>query len=466
LRSIHETRPHATAEYQADRDGRFAWILCTWHPETSIELEEIRTEIKLEILNSGLRDVSKLDVGKWFKNFFADLHWKLHARLLKTNLKEKGVSVFLGLLFENELHFVQFGRVFCAITQKNKLVPVGQNWHNFHVKGHAELNLLGFSDDDIKVRPQNVLIPEKESLIVLPGSVANPLFAQNPDAGSVLALLESFTGNPSAMWLMFTNQPPMTKAKRKRINKLHISTFILILLTIVAITYVIFGNRFIDVGVRKLRALFHSGQKTSLEQVPEVLNVSGNKIVRYLGRAVSMPAKDVGLEIAWSTDLPYEITVPPTFNFGSLFLASNEILMAFNKKDQHLQWKNSLPARIACVKVTSEGLIVNLADHRIMGISFNGKKMWEQNIDSCGTEGQMLPAVEITNENDPRMDGSITVVPSAKAISVISSASGEIMAKIPLTEDLKFFTDYDANASCFYAVIQNSLACVRMKVSN
>lgn len=466
LRSIHETRPHATAEYQADRDGKFAWMLCTWHPETSLALEEIRTEIKLEVMNAGIQTVSKLDVGKWFKSFFTDLHWKLHARLLKTDLKEKGVSVFLGLLFENELHYVQFGRIFCGITHKHKLQPVGQNWQNFHFKSHVDMNLLGLSDEDIRVRPQSVLIPEKESLLVVPGAIANPLFGQEPDASGLLPLLESFAGNSTAMWLMFTNQPPLAKAKRKRFNKLHISTFILILFTLVAIAYVIFGNRFIDVGVRKLRALFKSNGKTTLEQIPDYLNVSGDKFVRYLGRAASKPAREVGLEIAWSTDLNYAVTAPPAFNYDSIFLVSNDILMAFRKKDRRLEWKQSLPAPVSCVKVTSSGLIAHLADNRILGIGFEGNRVWEQQISSCGLEGTMLPAEEITNEDDPRVDGSITVVPSTKAISVLDSGNGDIMAQIPLKEDLKYFSGFDAYASCFYAVIQNSIACVRMKVSN
>lgn len=466
LRSIHETHPNATAEYQADRDGKFAWILCTWHPESSVELEEIRAEIKLEVMNAGIRDVSKLDVGKWFKSFFSDLHWKLHARLLKTNLKEKGVSVFLGLLFDNELHFVQFGRVFCAITNKNKLAPVGQNWQNFHLKTHADMNLLGLADDDIRIRPQSVLVPEKESLLVLPGAIANPLFGQNPDASSILALLESFSGNSTAMWLMFTNQPALAKAKRKRFNKLHIATTILILFTLMAIAYVIFGNRFIDVGVRKLRALFKSNGKTTLEQIPDYLNVSGDKLVRYVVRAASRPVRDVGLEIAWSTDLNYAVTAAPTFNYDSIFLVSNDILMAFSKKDRKLEWKQSLPAPISCVKVTSTGMIAHLQDNRILGIGFDGNRMWEQKISSCGQEGTMLPAEEITNEDDPRVDGSLSVVPSTKAITVLNSSNGDIMAQIQLKEDMKFFSGYDTDASCFYTVIENSIACVRMKVSN
>ncbi|MDZ4182914.1 MAG: hypothetical protein U1B83_08565, partial [Candidatus Cloacimonadaceae bacterium] len=97
IQSRMAVAPQAMCEYQASQDGKFAWFVCAWHPEKSFALEEIQAEIKLEIINSGIRTLSKMEAEKWIKDLFADFHWKLHARFRKTDLVEKGISLFFGI---------------------------------------------------------------------------------------------------------------------------------------------------------------------------------------------------------------------------------------------------------------------------------------------------------------------------------------------------------------------------------
>lgn len=463
LSALMDSRPQALCEFHADRDGKHAWFLCSWHPEKNEVLEEIQAEIKLEILNSGIESVSKMEAEKWFKTLFADFHWKLHARLRKSDLSEKGISVMLGILFGQELYFVQFGRVFCALLQKNSVQCVGQNWKNFHLQTHAQLNLLGFSEAEIKVKPQRVLIGERQSLVVLPGSIATPLFNNNPDTSSIMPLLESFSSANGAMWMLLEHKSDLSKSKKRGFSRLHLSTFLLILLTLLTIAYVLFGNRFIDMLIRRARMMVSSRKPVALEKIPEYLELGNSRIIK----AAQVPAKNVELEIAWATELPYKLTSTPAFNLETLYLASDNVLMAFHKRSRKLLWKVSLSADIKSMVNTRNGLILLLEDNTMLGYSDKGSQLWQQTWKAeKDYQAQYLYSHELTGDHNPRIDGSITVIPSHSGILAIDSNSGEKMSEISLREPLQYISGYDSFASCYYAVAGNSVFCINVKIQN
>lgn len=463
LSALMDSRPQALCEFHADRDGKHAWFLCSWHPEKNEVLEEIQAEIKLEILNSGIENVSKMEVEKWFKTLFADFHWKLHARLRKSDLSEKGISVVLGILYGQELYFVQFGRMFCALLNKNSVQCVGQNWKNFHLQTHAQLNLLGFSEAEIKVKPQRVLIGEKQSLVVVPGSIASPLFNNNPDSASIMPLLESFSSANGALWMLLEHKSDLSKSKKRGFSRLHISTFLLILLTLLTIAYVIFGNRFIDMLIRRARMMVSSRKPVALEKIPEYLELGNSKIIK----AAQVPAKNVELEIAWTTELPYKLTCVPAFNLETLYLASDNVLMAFEKRSRKLLWNVSLPASITTMVNTRNGLILLLEDNTMLGYSDKGSQIWQQSWKGdINTDTHFLHSQELTSGDNPRIDGSITVIPTNKGIMAVDSNSGEKMSEISMREDLQYISCYDSFASCYYVVTGNNVMCINLKIQN
>ena len=69
LHSCEASPPRSVCEYKASRDGSFAWFLLTFHPEKDNVLEEIVAEIKLEVINSKINAISRLEI-KSLKNFF------------------------------------------------------------------------------------------------------------------------------------------------------------------------------------------------------------------------------------------------------------------------------------------------------------------------------------------------------------------------------------------------------------
>jgi len=466
LRSKAQTPPQAICEYQVEKDGRYGWFLCTWHPETQHELEEIQAEIKLEIMNSDIRNVSKLEADKWLRSFFADFHWKLHARMRRTELKEKGISLFLGLMYDNEIHFAQFGRMFCALGNPKKTAAVGREWENFHFQTLDQLNLLGLSEAEIRVKPQKVLVPERNFLLVLPGLMARDLFGSHFDAGSVNALLDSLAAKPGALWLLLGNEPELSKPKRKGFSRLHLATTLLILFTLPAIVYVIFGGRFFEMTWRKARMLFQSKKPIPIEQIPNYLNIDSQKVRGYLEQALKSPAREVELKLLWNTDLPYQVTAAPGFDLDNIYLASGDILLAFNKKARNLLWNRNFGSNIQGITNTGTGLLITLADQRVMGLNNKGESSWELPVEGPVTLFHSLKPMELTNANDPRIDGNLIVVPSSRSILVLDAGSGEKLNEITFKDELQYLSTYDSFQSCFYAVVRDAMLCLELKILN
>ena len=467
LKRTVASAPRSMCEYWASQDGRFGWFLCTWHPEEHIAMEEIQAEIKLAILNSDIQHVSKLEAGKWLKEFFAEFHWKLHALFNKTEIKEKGISLFLALMYENELHFVQFGRLFCALGSAKSIKPVGLKWENYHVKSLKELKLLGLDADEIKVKVQKVAIPEKHFFLVLPGPITRKLFGDHFDPGSVKALLDSMSQLPDAQWLLLSNEPELVKAKKRKFNTLHIATFTLIFFTIIAILYVIFGNRFFEGAWHNLRTLFRSNKPISVHEIPDKLKIENDKLRGYLEQALKSPLRDVEINLSWNTDLPYQVTVAPCFDLENIYIAGGKFLMAYSKKNQRsLKWKKEFDSDVLGISYINGNILVSLEDGKICNLNSKGEEQWLQNMEGQVKLYHSLKPIELTNADNPRIDGSIIILPSEHGVMVLDALSGEVMHQITFKGKLQYLSQYDSFQSCFYAVVQDAMLCLDLKISN
>jgi len=74
--------------------------------------------------------------------------------------------------------------------------------------------------------------------------------------------------------------------------------------------------------------------------------------------------------------------------------------------------------------------------------------------------------MEITEDKDKRIDGSLTIVPLERGISVLDSKNGTIMSELQLKEKLLYLSEYDDYEHCFFAVVSNTLLCIELKIVN
>ena len=466
IHSKHFSPPGSVVSYQASPEGKFAWFLCTWHPEKDFALEEIQAEIKLELINAEPLKLSRMEVENWLKNFWSEYHWKLHARLRKTVLIEKGISLFFGLIYDNELFFVQFGRMLCGVVDPKGLTQSGRSWKHYHVKAAHELELLGYAEEDFKVRTHRLQLEDTQHFLVLPSPQAIKLLDQIKGTGTLQALLESCQSEKNALWLQLCRLPDPFQKKKRKLSRLQISSIVLLAITLLAVLYVAFGNRFIDSGLHKLRLLFDSRRVSTLEELPNTLRLRNADILKIMERMVNSPARRAECRIAWTKQLPHPVTAIPAFDLDYIYLASGKNLYTYNKRNQEPGWNLVLDEEILYLMKTQNTLMLSLRNKKLIGIKPGGTIAWATDTRSAISEDDVLEAQEITSAQDPRIDGSLVILPERNRISVIDGSRGEVFSSIDLLQDLRYLSLYDSFDNCFYAVVGESLMKIDLVILN
>lgn len=458
--------PNTLVEYQVSRDGRFGWFLGVWHPENNPVLAELVAEIRLEIRNSSVDSVSRTEAESWLKDFFKDLHWRMYGLLSKTGLQEKGLSLFFGVLFDHELIFVQFGRLFCSVTDSQKIKHIGANYRHHQIQTLSKMNLLGFEDKDMQVKVQRIFLEGGERFILLSGNLCAPVYDDMRDVASLPHLIRSFDNEPNPLWLILEAEDRLIAPHPRRLSRLQISSFILIFISLIAVLYIIFGNRFVEQLFHRTRLIVQSKKGLRLDQIPNTLAVDSQNVIRYMERIVNQPARDIELQIVWNATLDYEITAAPVFNLNTIFLTADNKLIAFNKKSRELEWKKSYPTDISSVDYVDNQLLVSVAPNQLFAYRDDGLEMWKCGIPVPSEAGKNLNPMRIGIGDDPRLDRPVMVFPSDKALTIMNGTTGESLSSITFTKELEAISAYDNFANCFYAVVDDALICIQLKILN
>lgn len=466
LKSSHHNPPYTFIESNLAQDGRFGWFLAMWHPEQNLHLEELGAELKLSLRNSDAATVSRMEVEKWLKNFFVELNWKLHAQLRKTDLQEKGLSVFFCIIYDHELFFVQFGRIFCALSDGKKIRFIGSKYQDSQMQTMKKLNLLGYADEDIKIRVHRVLIEESHRFIAISGNLSERVFETQKDLPTLDHYIESFAQSDNPLWLILDGKARLIKPRRRKLTRMQISSIIIIVLSLSAAAYMIFGNRYLDQALHRTRMTVQNNTVLRLEQIPDNLSVETKNFLKYLDRIVNLPARNIELDIMWSATLPYQVTSPPVFSLNTIYLAADKNLIAFDKKSRQLIWKKSFEGQINSIFYADNVLLVCLEDNQSFGFKENGTQLWEAELMSIHTNYGSLNPSQISQADDPRLDRAITVVPSAKFISIFDAFRGENLSTITFKQELHSLSAYDNYATCFYAIVDDGLICIQLKIAN
>lgn len=228
----------------------------------------------------------------------------------------------------------------------------------------------------------------------------------------------------------------------------------------------IFGNRYLDQALHRTRMTVQNNTVLRLEQIPDNLSVETKNFLKYLDRIVNLPARNIELDIMWSATLPYQVTSPPVFSLNTIYLAADKNLIAFDKKSRQLIWKKSFEGQINSIFYADNVLLVCLEDNQSFGFKENGTQLWEAELMSIHTNYGSLDPSQISQADDPRLDRAITVVPSAKFISIFDAFRGENLSTITFKQELHSLSAYDNYATCFYAIVDDGLICIQLKIAN
>jgi outer membrane protein assembly factor BamB len=466
LEKTHAQAPYSFVDSKLSQDGRFGWFLAMWHPQQHLALEELGAELRLAILNSDASTVSRMEVEKWLKGFMGDLHWKMHALLRKTELSEKGLSIFFGIIYDHELFFVQFGRIICAVSDGKKLSFIGPNHRDIRMQTLQKLNLLGLADSDIKVTVRRVFISQKDLFVALSGNLASQVFDTQSDLQTLSQYIESYAGMENPLWLILRGKTRLIKARRRKLSRLQISSIIMLVLTVIATLYVAFGNRFLDQALHRTRINVKRNRTLRLDQIPNNLSIETQNFLKYLDRIVNLPARNIEMDIMWSATLPYQVTSAPVFSLDTIYLAADNNLIAFDKKTRELKWKKSFDSKINSVYFADNILVTCLENETGHGFREDGSEVWQMDLGSPFMRPGNHEPSRVGPEDDPRLDRAITIFPSARFLWVVDITRGENLSTITFKDDIRSISAYDSYANCFYAIVDDGLLCIHLKIAN
>jgi hypothetical protein len=461
--------PTGMFDFNASQDGRYGWFLLTWHPESDPVLEEIQTQIKLDIRNSALGQTSALEIENWLKHFFAEYHWKLHAVFRKTSLREKGISLLLAVLFDHDLYIVEFGRMLCGRMEKDRLEPVGRSWNNFHVKSLEEMTLLGMSEADIPVKVKRFHLAENNRFIALPSILADRLMELDVDYGTLDTLMQPLAEECNGSYFILEGRSKAVVRKRPRLRRYQISAVVIILLSLFALAYMQFGNRWLESTGRKIKLLLTSKNRLTVEQIPQYLNIRSQSLrqqIRKIEQFANQPARHVKLEQSWQTDLNFLITAVPAFDIDNIYIVSENKLMAYDKDSKKLVWKKEFASNVDRATVIRGRLLVFLDNRQIVALKQDDKVAWVKTASEDFRGEQLLAPVEISSEDDPRLNGSILILPTRGGLYVYDVNSGNLLSSLRFDRHLQYLSRYDAYHNCFYAVVDDGVYCISLDVFN
>lgn len=461
--------PSGTFDFNASQDGKYGWFLLTWHPETDPVLEEIQTQIKLDIRNSALGQTSKLEIESWLKRFFGEYHWKLHAVFRKTNLKEKGISLFLAVMYDTELFILEFGRMLSGICFKDELSPAGRQWNNFHVKSLDEMVLLGMSENDIPVKPRQLHLAPENKLIVLPSVFTEKLLEQDVSFETVSTIMQSIFDETNGSFLILESKKTLLVKKKPKLRRYQISAIFIIVITIFAILYMQFGNRWLERTGKRVKLLLSSRNRLTFEQIPQYLNIQSENIKRQLEkieRIANQPARNIKFAEKWRTDFQFLITAAPAFDINNIYIASDKNLMAFNKQSKKLEWKMDFEEDVREISLVRGNLIVILENNRMISLRGGNNINWSYPLADKYSGRYSYTPFEINNDADPRIYGSILIVPAERGLYVHDVNNGELLSRIEFDKKLQYLSQYDAFDNCFYAVIADDIRCISLDILN
>ncbi|HQQ67993.1 MAG TPA: PQQ-binding-like beta-propeller repeat protein, partial [Candidatus Cloacimonadota bacterium] len=246
----------------------------------------------------------------------------------------------------------------------------------------------------------------------------------------------------------------------------QVTSFVILLITLGAVVYMMFGNRFLDQFFHRIRMTVKGNKSLRLEQIPNTLAIDRKVFLKYMERIVNLPARDIELQIIWSASLQYSITGAPVFSLDTIFLTAENNLIAFDKKSRKLKWKKSFDAPISSVLYMDNALMVCLQSDSASAFSEDGKLLWEADMTCPAQASVNLNPLRISGEDDPRLDRPILMIPSREVISIIDAGRGESLSSITFVDDIAAISAYDNFANCFYAIVDDALICIQLKIVN
>ena len=169
VHSSSKTEKSNLSYYESDLDQDYQLYCLTLNLTENDFLNEVNDLIIESIKSKNFKQFSSNELKRELRDYFIDLNWQLYSKFSKNEDNfEFGISSFLGIVKDNMLYFVQFGRMLCGKLDNENIIPLGKKWDNVNIKTVEDLFLLGARDQDIFVKVLETSIFDEELFFTLP----------------------------------------------------------------------------------------------------------------------------------------------------------------------------------------------------------------------------------------------------------------------------------------------------------
>lgn len=447
------------------------FVLLTYHQSTGSFWDDIDQYILNAINDIRILDISRSKIETTLRACFVDLNWKLAAKFRHLEPHQRGISLYLTIIYGNDIYVIQFGRILGAVLHKRELLQVGSQWEHFHVKSMEDLSLLGQQETDIKVRIDKLTLGPKDKFIAISSQWGKLILEQKISAYAISDNILSWDEEASFPYALLSFESMPKKYSNNNSSRLRTSLIILIALIIIATVYTLFGNRFLEVEYQRFKTLFRS--KTDITTIPLRIKIQSPAFEQGLERIEKMafaPARDIRFKLGWEKPLEDIVTISPSFDIEHVYLASNMTVRAISKADRHVDWSHTFDDVIQRIQVTSnDNLLIHTMKGKLYYCKSNGEQIWKEDVGNDSTavgKDDCLDPIEIGYDADPRLNSSIVIIPGKYKIQAINLANGQILSEIVLSWPISYISGYDEMKSCFYVITGNKLLQLDMQIKN
>jgi len=100
----------------------------------------------------------------------------------------------------------------------------------------------------------------------------------------------------------------------------------------------------------------------------------------------------------------------------------------------------------------------------VVGMRTDNIIIWQHSISDRIVSKYSLRPEELNSEDDPRINGSILVVPTEKGLYVFDVYAGTLLAGISFPGHIQFMSKYDLLGNCFYIVAHDTVYCIELQI--
>ncbi len=442
-------------------------ILLTHYREEKASHEIINSLILQSLIKLDLQNVQWENLPALMKEYFLNLNWELHAQFRKQEDIDDGVSLFFAVMEGNNICFVSCGRFLCGLLHSNnEFIEIGRRWDHFHVKTKDALELLGFVAQDIEVKPIIQQIPKNSIFITLPAEAEQILKLKETGFYEIAEKISNeYDKEPFPYWLInFEEQMRYLKKPWFKIKKFHLYVLILLMMLIFSIYYLFMGRDAVDDRLHITREQFQlTIRNIDILKLQEILPLDYGILL--------VPQHNIELTVDWESLLPFPVTLKPYFCLRNIYLASNDKLYAYDKKNKKNTWNISLNHNIIALEILDSNLMLVMTADNISHClkRDTGDIVWQKGDDTHQLAFSPAPPyqpVQISLEMDRRLNTSIILIPQYNSLTLINILNGDTLSYYATEDVISYVSDFDFIEKSIYMIKGNRLYKVRFDIRN